>query len=219
MHIPRRHIPGLNPAAPAALRAGLGAGRSRASAAAGEGSRGPGGREADGGMHGSLLPPDSRSLPTAERLGFIYFLRVSGRKTNEKAPRSPLLPPLSDFQGNYKTLPERKGVWGGSLQKQKVPANSEGTKGSLARRSAPPLGSPGGSRGEGWARKCEKPRRRRKARPGASARAPGSSGAPRGPAGLAADSEGESRGPRAPRPALAPEGPRREDSGQTRRSR
>ena len=44
-----------------------------ASAAAGEGSCGPGGRQADGGMHGSLLPPDPQSLPTAERLGFIYL--------------------------------------------------------------------------------------------------------------------------------------------------
>lgn len=79
-------------------------------------------------------------------------------------------------------------MWGGSLRKQKVPANSEGTKGSPARRSAPALGSPGGSRGEGWGRKCEKPRRRRKARPGASATAPGPSGpasseGPRGPRG------------------------------------
>ncbi|XP_027385840.1 collagen alpha-1(III) chain-like [Bos indicus x Bos taurus] len=79
-------------------------------------------------------------------------------------------------------------MWGGSLRKQKVPANSEGTKGSPARRSAPALGSPGGSRDEGWGRKCEKPRRRRKARPGASARAPGPSGpasseGPRGPRG------------------------------------
>ena len=91
-------------------------------------------------------------------------------------------------------------MWGGSLRKQKVPANSEGTKGSPARRSAPPLGSPGGSRGEGWGRKCEKPRRRRKARPGASARAPGPSGPP------------SSEGPRGPRGGQRKRVPRSESA-------
>lgn len=69
MHIPRRHIPGLNPAAAGRLRAPGRPARARR----GRGARGPGGRAARAGMHGSLPPLDPDCLPPAKRLGVLEF--------------------------------------------------------------------------------------------------------------------------------------------------
>lgn len=69
MHIPRRHIPGLNPAAPAAA---AGAGEpSRAGEGGGEPGDQVGGRGL--GMHRSLSPPDPKYLPAAKGLGLLNF--------------------------------------------------------------------------------------------------------------------------------------------------
>lgn len=211
MHIPRRHIPGLSlPPCPARAWAPAGAGRQRRG---GEGAAGQvGGRRTEE-CGGSLLPP-TPEVSYGRTLGVYLFFKSFGLgKLTKKRPAA-LSFHLFRLPGKSARLARRGRGWGGSLC-AKVPANSEGTKGPS--RGAPhPLSVPRAgpvARGGQSAKLAGAGKRVRGPCEGARL-----FGAPR-PCGLAADSEGESRGPRAPRPALAPEGPCREDSGQTRRSR
>lgn len=142
MHIPRRHIPGLNPAAPAALRAGLGAGRSRASAAAGEGAAGQvGGRRTEECTARCFLRTPEVSLrPNAWGL-FLYFLRVSGRKTNEKSAPQPLSFHLFRLPGKLQDFARRGRVWEAPFRSKKSRQTARAQKGPS--RGAPhPLSVP-----------------------------------------------------------------------------
>lgn len=91
MHIPRRHIPGLNPAAPGSGCESRGAGPSPGRGRR-RGAEGPGGREEGEGMHRSLPPLDPKYLPAAERLGVLEF---RDGKELESAPQPSQL--LADF--------------------------------------------------------------------------------------------------------------------------
>ncbi|XDA89858.1 hypothetical protein R6Z07F_019440 [Ovis aries] len=105
MHIPRRHIPGLNPAAPAALRAGLGAGRSRASAAAGEGSRGPESVKSPAGA-GKRVRGPLRGRPALRELrGALRASRRTARASPEVRERRDPPWPLRGPAGRTRARP------------------------------------------------------------------------------------------------------------------
>ncbi|XP_057393484.1 proline-rich protein 36-like [Balaenoptera acutorostrata] len=203
MHIPRRHIPGLNPAAPAARCAGRGAGPSQ-------------GRKGAAGQVGGKTEKEcaARCFPLTPNISLrpnTWGFRVSGR---ERRLKRSLLSPLHRLPTSRETTRLSRGKgWGGSLRKTR----SQQTEKAQRLPRAP--SDPGAFRAVG---KCEKQSQRSKARqwrvrggvaPGASAGRPALRDL-----SLAAESEGGSRGPRAPRHACPGAPLRGGSSGQTRRS-
>ena len=197
MHIPRRHIPGLNPAAPGACCKNWGAGPSPGRGRGRwRGAGGPGGREEGEGMRCSLPPLDPKYLPAATRLGIF---KVSGQKRARE--RSATFATSFRLLGKPQDFREERGG-GSSLREEKVPASSEGTKAS-PRRSLGYFGTRGRF---GVVEKCKKHRKRLEAcrwrvrggvAPGASAGRLALHDLSPEATGLAAESEGGSSGPRA----------------------
>lgn len=189
MHIPRRHIPGLNPAA-AGARCGIGDA---------EPSRGGGGEPGDpaaaAGPRNAPLAP-SRWPQISPRGQTSRVFRVSGQEGELKRSLRTLL------TSRESTGPSRGKGWGKRSAEGKGPANTEGTK-ATPRRALSRFKTRGRLRAVG---KCEKHRKQSVARPGGVA--PGASAGrlalrdlSPGAAGLAAESEGGSLGPRALRHA------------------
>lgn len=129
MHIPRRHIPGLNPAAPGAARGERGR-------RAGEGS----GPRWEGGAWRALPAPSGvpRVSPgpgVSGGFGFGDWKEL--RRSARPAQPSPTPGKAQDSR--------RKGVGSSLPAEGKGPANAEGTKGP-PRRAPSPLGPEGGPR-------------------------------------------------------------------------
>lgn len=203
MHIPRRHIPGLNPAAPAARCACRGAGPSQ-------------GRKGAAGQVGGKTEKEcaARCFPLTPNISLrptIWGFRVSGR---ERRLKRSLRSPLHRLPTSRETTRLSRGKgWGGSLRKTRSQQTEK------AQRFPRSPSDPWAFRAVG---KCEKQSQRSKARqwrvrggvaPGASAGRPALRDL-----SLAAESEGGSRGPRAPRHACPGAPLRGGNSGQIRKS-